>query len=213
MFTNRWEAGSQLAEHLTAYRQKKNALVLAIPRGGVVVGRALADSLDLPLDVVVVKKLGAPNNPELAIGAISAGGVVILDKELIANLGVSEGYLQEEIQAKTAEVKARLAKFRLATKGLSRVKIAKKIVILTDDGIATGATTEAAIEFVKRHHPEKVILAVPVAPRDTIQKLATEVSEVIVLEQPEIFNAVGQFYESFPQVSDEEMRELLASRR
>lgn len=209
MFTTREEAGYQLAQQLAAYKQQKDTLVLAIPRGGVLVGRAIADRLDLPLDVLVVKKLGAPANPELAIGAVSSNGVTVVDKELIATLGVSEAYLESEIAGKIQEVKSRESLLR---SGKRKPPIKGRCLIVVDDGIATGATIEAAINYLRKHQPAKIILAVPVGPRDTMRKLKKLADEVVVLAEPENFSAVGEFYESFPQVGDEEVRELLESR-
>lgn len=207
MFANRQQAGHSLAKRLLAYRDQKNAVVYAVPRGGVVIGRVVSDALHLPLDIVVVKKISAPQNPELAIGAVSVGGVNVLDQLILETLQVPDAYVREEIRRKTEEVEKRLRLYK--KRSTKPTSLAGKTVILTDDGIATGATTEAAIRFLRSRQARSIILAVPIAPHDTIQKLERLVDEVIVLDEPESFNAVGQFYQSFPQVDDQEVITLL----
>lgn len=210
MFENRLQAGMALVQNLRSYQDRDSAVVVAIPRGGVVIGRVVADELHLPLEIIVVKKLQAPENPELAIGAVGPNNTKVLDMSLALRIGVEQAYLDEEIARKRQEVSERLKKFKGKSSTLSKELYKNKIVILTDDGIATGATVEAAILAIKKQKPQKIILAIPVAPRDTIQKLTKMVDEVVVLEMPEQFASVGQQYHDFPQISDEEVRELLS---
>lgn len=205
MFKDRIEAGKQLAGRLRKYKSKA-LIILAIPRGGVVVGKELAKALNCPLDVIVTKKIGAPGNPELAIGAVGPDGTVVLNQDLAPKTGADKKYISEERRAKSEEVKRRMKAFR---KGKKPLNLAGKTVILTDDGIATGATVEAAIKWVKTKKPKKVILAIPVAASDSLAKLVPLADEVVCLDQPYFFAAVGQFYESFPQTTDEEVVKLL----
>lgn len=205
MFQDRQDAGQQLAQHLLQYKNKKEVLVLGIPRGGIVVAAEVAKQLHAPLDILVIKKLGAPGNEELAIGAVSVDHCSI-DKETIHSLGVSEEYLQKEIKKKQQEAKQRMA-FLRGKKPLYSVK--NKRVILVDDGIATGSTMIMAIQVVKKQSPKKVVVAVPVAPPDTLTKLEQFADEVICLQQPTLFFAIGQFYHDFQQVQDEEAKRYL----
>lgn len=209
MFKNRTQAGQKLAQELQEY-QGKNCLVLAIPRGGVVVGRRLADFLDCPLDVISVKKLGAPGNEELAIGAVGTEeGSLYENKSLISELGVKREYLEQEIKEKMLEAQRRERVFR---SGRKEIKIKGKIVILVDDGAATGATLKAAIKEVWAKKPERLIVALPLASKELKTELEALVDEAIILETPEPFFAVGQGYEEFGQVSDEEVRKILNSK-
>lgn len=205
MFKDRKEAGRQLAARLKKYRSK-TTLILAIPRGGVVVGKELAKVLGCLLDVIVTKKIGAPGNPELAIGAVGPDGTMVLNQELAPRTGMDKKYINEEKKVKSREVARRMRTFR---KGKKPLNLAGKTVILTDDGIATGATIEAAIKWIRTQKPKKVILAVPVAAPDSLAKFTLLADEVVCLDQPYFFAAVGQFYESFPQTTDEEVIELL----
>ena len=207
MFKNREEAGKKLGERILGYKGTKNMVVLAIPRGGVVVGKELAQALNCPLDVLVTKKIGAPGNPELAIGAVGPDGTVVLNQDLALRTGADKKYLKPQTSNLKSEVARRIKDFRGDKLPL---KLKNKTVILTDDGIATGATIEASIKWIKNQKPKKVILAVPVAAPDSIAKLAPLVDEVICLDQPYFFAAVGQFYQSFPQVSDDKVVQLLA---
>ncbi len=205
MFKNREEAGIKLAERLRGLAVgSSNSIVLAIPRGGVVVGKVMAQSLACPLGILVVKKIGAPGNPELALGAMGPEGTVVWNKEMMEQAGVTPQGLSSEI--KTAESKLESYGLKFSGKGLD---LKGKNVILTDDGIATGATIEAAITWLKKQNPASIILAVPVAPPEVVDKFKNLVNELIVLEKPVFFQAVGQFYEDFPQVSDEEVIKLI----
>ncbi|MBI2147218.1 phosphoribosyltransferase [Candidatus Woesearchaeota archaeon] len=205
MFRNRTHAGQLLAKQLTKYKTKKGVLVLAIPRGGVAVAREIADELHAPLDVVIVRKIGAPGNEELAIGAASHDDVV-LNKDVISYLGVSPSLLQQKIQEKQKEVKERYHLFRGKKKPYD---VKNKIIVLVDDGVATGATISAAIIVLKNQKPKKIVVAIPVAPPDTVQRLQKEADEVICLETPLAFMAIGQFYGDFTQVEDDEVVRLL----
>ena len=203
VFESREEAGTLLADKLKKYG--KNCLVLAIPRGGVVVGAQIAHARSCPLEVIITRKLGAPGNPELAIGATTSKGGVVLDQELIKKLEVTKGYIRSELSRQQKEARRRE---KVYLKG-EPINITDKTVILVDDGIATGATIEAAIQAVREERPARVILAVPVAPPHTVERLKNEVDELVVLSTPEHFWAIGEFYSSFPQISDEEVVSIL----
>lgn len=218
MFKNREEAGMLLADKLSSYKNRSDTVVLAIPRGGVVVGNQIAKNLSLPLSVVVVKKLGAPGNPELAIGAAASSGVKYIDWDLTLRSGVEQDYLDSELAAKKREIEEREKKFlkRLNLRRGSTSLEDKKIIILVDDGVATGATVMAAIKYIKqlaiRQLADKqltIILAVPVVAKDTYGRLQLEVEKIIALEVVQTFGAVGQFYSEFPQITDEEVIKLL----
>jgi len=203
MFKNREEAGKKLADKLN-YFKNKSLVILAIPRGGVVIGKILAQELDCPLDVLAVKKIGAPGNPELAVGAIGPDNVVVWNNDLLHSLGLRPKDLEEEIKNEKLKMKNYNEKFKMR-----EISLAGKTVILTDDGIATGATIKAAITWIKTQKPNKIILAVPVAPQEVVEKFKNLVDELVVLETPAFFGAVGQFYQEFEQASDEEVVELL----
>lgn len=204
-FTDRTQAGSLLAKKLSSYRGKI-AIVLGLARGGVLTARAVADALNLPLDVLVVKKIGAPGETELAIGALAPDTVSSINWRFAQALGVDEEYIQEEIRRKTSDVRLKTNLYR---KGRKPYRFREKTVILVDDGAATGATIEAAIKWLRKKHAKKIIVALPVAPKELLSKIAPEVDALIVLDTPEEFRAVGQFYEKFEQVGDEEVIELL----
>lgn len=206
MWRDRREAGRYLAEALKEFKNK-DVLVLAIPRGGVVVGDEVATALNAALDVVVPRKIGAPFNPELAIGAIAADGSKVLDQNLIQRLDVSEEYLKKEIERQTEEIKRRISEYR---GGRSPLEIEEKTVILVDDGVATGATTLAAIKYLRNKKPAQIILAIPVGPPDTVEKLKKEVDRLICLSIPSLFYAVGQFYEQFEQTTDQEVVDIIS---
>lgn len=206
IFKNREEAGKMLAAKLNNFKEKKNLLILAIPRGGLVVGKELAQGLNCPLEVIVTKKIGAPDNPELAIGAVGAMGVPVINEELANQVGADKSYLQKEIANRQKEVARRIKEYR-GEKPLPQLK--NKQVIITDDGVATGATMEAAVEVVRQQEPKQIIVAVPVIARDSLKKLEAKADEVIYLEAPLMFFAVGQFYQEFAQIDDKKVKELL----
>lgn len=204
-FSDRIDAGKRLAEALADFKGK-NAVVLAIPRGGVVLGYEIAAALNLPLDVIVPRKLGAPDNPELAIGAIAEDGSTVLDENLTRYLGVSRDYIQEESERQKEEIKRRLKLYRQGTAGL---ELKGKDVIIVDDGIATGSTMKAALASVKNSGAKTVTIAVPVGPPQTIQELTQLADRVVCLYMPDYFQAIGQFYDDFSQTEDQEVIRLL----
>lgn len=197
LFKNRYNVGKQLAKKLSAYKNKKDVLVLGIPRGGVEVAFSVAKILKAPLSVVVTKKIGHPFNPELAIGAVSPDNYIIDE-----DYKDKEGYAKKAIKELNAEIKKRYKKY---TKGkLPQLK--NKIVIVVDDGLATGHTMLAAIKYVKSKSPKKVIVAVPVAAQDSFENVKALADEVICLHVPIFFSAVGSFYREFEQLDDEEVK-------
>lgn len=210
MFDSREQAGELLADRLKKFGKK--CQVIAIPRGGVVIGAEIAKKLSCSLDVIIIRKLGAPSNPELAIGATTSKGGLVLDRELIDKLKISKEYVHQEHLEQLEEAKRRervyLPAVRQGTNGKAP-DLVGKTALLVDDGIATGSTVEAAVQAVREELPGKIVIAVPVAPSQTVERLKKEVDELIVLSAPESFWAIGEFYSSFPQVSDEEVIELL----
>ena len=208
LLKNRVEAGKQLAQALKT--ASENAIVLAVPRGGIVVGYEVAKSLGIPLDVIVTKKIGAPNNPELAIGAVAEDGTFILDEDLARRLYVPKEYISEEVEKMRQEIQRRLFRYRgnvpyPSLKGLE--------VIVVDDGVATGSTLKAALRLLRHKGAKTVTVAVPVGPPDTIRELEKLADRVVVLHTPEPFYAIGQFYVDFTQTNDEEVAELLQQNR
>jgi putative phosphoribosyl transferase len=205
MFSDRRDAGRQLAEAL-ATDGVDSPVVFGIPRGGVILGLEVARRLGGLLDVIVPAKIRAPGQPELGLGAVAADGSTYLDRQTIELLGVGEDYLQREIDERRKEILRRMIAYRgdrepVALKG--------RIAILVDDGIATGGTAIAAARSLRSSDPEKLILAVPVAPRASLLKLEPEVDKVVCLRMPEPFVAVGAWYEDFGQVTDEQVREAI----
>ncbi|MEW5897261.1 MAG: phosphoribosyltransferase family protein [Nanoarchaeota archaeon] len=203
MFQDRKEAGKLLAEKLSKYKNKKDVLVLAIPKGGVPVAYEIAKKLKAPFDIVVIKKIGMPGNEELALGAASIDDFY-LNEELAEQ--VSKQYLEEEVEVKQQEARKKLNLMRGKKKMYS---VKDKVIILVDDGVATGATMIMGIKIIKKQSPEKVIVAIPVAPPITVLKLEKEADEVICLLQPEFFMSIGQFYNDFTQVEDEIAKKML----
>jgi putative phosphoribosyl transferase len=205
IFADRTEAGARLAEALR--HLGPNAVVLAIPRGGVIVGEVIARDLGVPLDVVVPRKVGAPGNPELAIGAV-APGIRVLDPRMVHALGVSEPYLEREIATQEAEIERRQHAYR---GGRPPQPVAGRVAVIVDDGVATGSTAVAALRWARAQgRAERVVLAVPVAPPQTLERLGTEADEVVVLETPQPFLAVGEWYRDFDQTTDEQVVSALA---
>ncbi|MFW5937999.1 MAG: phosphoribosyltransferase [Halanaeroarchaeum sp.] len=205
MFEDRTDAGRQLAD-LLADLDVEADLVLAIPRGGVPLGRAVADRLGIPLDVVVARKVGAPWNPELAIGAVASDGTVWLNDDLIEDLGLTENDVHRRVDA---ERETAAEKRDLYREDRPPLDLSGKAVLIVDDGVATGATTIACLRSVRNAGAARVLLAVPVAPPGSVERLRGEADEVVTVETPPHFGAVGQFYHSFAQVSDEEARKYL----
>lgn len=206
IFKNRKEAGRKLTAKLKDFQDKKNLIVLAIPRGGLVIGKELSRTLNCPLDIIVTKKIGAPGNPELAIGAVGARGEPVVNQALAQQVGADKKYLEKEIASRQIEVKRRIKEYR---GDKPTVNLKDKVVIITDDGVATGATMEAAVEVVRQQEPKEIIVAVPVTARDSLKKLEEKADGVIYLDAPLMFFAVGQFYQEFGQVSDKEVKEIL----
>ena len=200
MFRDRTDAGEQLAAVVEGHDVDAD-VVLAIPRGGLPVGRAVADRLGVPLDVVAARKLGAPGRPELAMGAVAADGTVWRNDALIADLDVGEDAIEAAIDRELAAAREKVDRYRADRPPLD---LAGKTVLIVDDGVATGATTIACIRQVTAAGAARVVLAVPVGPPDTIERLASEADEVIAVETPPHFSAVGQFYDDFTQVTDDE---------
>jgi len=197
-FADRIDAGRQLGEALREAGVEAD-IVLAIPRGGLPLGRAVADALNAPLDIVVAKKLGAPTNPELAIGAVAADGSVWRNEALIESRNVDEAYIERTRTEEAENAREKASRYRDGPPELSG-----KRVVIVDDGVATGATARACIEQVRSEAPERLVLAVPVASPRTIPDLEGLVDELVCLQRPSEFRAVGQFYDRFGQVSDEE---------
>lgn len=208
-FRDRHEAGQLLAESLGflgAEAAAGNVIVLAVPRGGVVVGYEIARALNAPLDVYVTRKVSAPDNPELAIGAVASTGDVVLDEGLIRDLHILHSYVKAEIARQREEIARRLTAYRSIHSPLA---LQDKIVVLTDDGVATGSTILAAIRGLRRQPLKQLILALPVGPPDTLAHLERKVDRLIYLHAPEPFWAVGAFYLAFSQTSDQEVTQLL----
>lgn len=205
-FVNRSDAGKQLLQQLQQYKDSKDCIVLALPRGGVVVAHEVARGLRLPLDIIVPRKIGAPNNPEFAIGALTEDGESIINEDIIQQAGISENYIAEQIKKEKGEAQRRLMTYR---GDRPPVDLTNKIVILVDDGIATGATIRAAIQSAYARVARKIIVATPVSARDSLQLIEQEADEVIALHVPDFFAAVGQFYEEFGQTTDEEVMKIL----
>lgn len=208
MFRDRADAGHQLADALKAHRGRTD-LVLALPRGGVPVGFLVAQALGTPLDVLIVRKIGAPFHEELGVGALVSGDPpeVVWNEDLLAQFGLTPESLQRTVDRETQEARRREALYRGDRPSPS---IRGKSVILVDDGLATGITAQAALTALRRSKPKHLILAIPVAPPDTVERLRPLVDELVCLDTPPWFSAVGQFYRDFSQTEDEEVIELLA---
>ena len=205
VFADRTEAGRRLADELER-RGVEADVVLAIPRGGLPVGRAVADALGVPLDVVVATKLGAPGNPELAIGAVAGDGSVWLNDDMIANLGVSDEHVERVRREEAEAARAKVDQYR---GGKPVPELAGKRVVVVDDGLATGATAIACLRQVRAADAARVVFAVPVGPPDSVDRVREECDEVVAIETPRSFGAVGRFYRDFGQVTDAEAVEYL----
>lgn len=204
VFRDRAEAARQLAERLEKFKGQ-DPVILAIPRGGVVIGDGIARAIGGQLDVVVPRKLGAPYDPELAIGAVMHDGSVFLNEDVIEALGVPEEYIEKEKAAQMKEIERRLILYR----GHREYRLEGRTVLLVDDGVATGATMLVAAQWVRTQAPKKLVIAVPVGPPETIEKLQAVADEVVVLLAPAAFGAVGEFYRDFSPVTDEEVRSIM----
>jgi putative phosphoribosyl transferase len=206
-FHDRTEAGRLLARELERYSGRDDVVVLALPRGGVPVGYEVAKALGAPFDVFVVRKLGVPGHRELAMGAIASGGLIVVDQELVRRLGIPEELIPRAIADELRELERREAAYR---GDREPPQLEGKTVILVDDGLATGATMRAAALAVRERNSARVIVAVPVAPAETRERLRDDVDDVVCALTPEPFYAVGFWYDDFSQTSDDEVRELLA---
>ena len=204
---NRTEAGRALGAALKAYRGQRDLLVLALPRGGVPVASQIAATLNAPLDILVVRKLGTPGHEELAMGAIASGGVQVLNRDVVRARDIGDRVIENAVARELREVERRETAYRGER---VRPAVEGKCVIVVDDGLATGATMRAAVAALRVQKPSRIVVAVPVAPTETVTLLAREADEVVCLATPEPFWAIGQWYDDFPQVSDEEVRTLLA---
>jgi putative phosphoribosyl transferase len=223
-FHDRKEAGLLLAERLKVYNRntfgseeeetkKESFIVMAIPRGGVILGDIIASELNIGMDIIICKKIGAQNNPELAIGAVMADGSYIINDEIVNRINTSPEYISKQVEIQKKEIERRLIEFRGNKEyNNNNNKLKDKVVILVDDGIATGATMLAAVKWLKeKHYCKRLIVAVPVAPLESsiLEKLNQIADKVIVIFTPYDFAAVGQFYEHFDQVSDKEVKEIM----
>ena len=205
-FRDRTDAGRQLADLLTEYGAE-SPLVLGLPRGGIPVANEVARKLGAPLDVWVVRKVGAPGQPELGLGAVAEGGALFLDREMMRSLGFSETEVMQTAEREAQEVMARIARFRGAHPAPA---IEGRTVILVDDGVATGGTVRAAIRALRTRRPREIVLAVPVGAVESLESLRPEVDELVCVHPAEFMSSVGEYYDDFRQTSDEEVQAVLA---
>lgn len=206
LFRDRRAAGRELATRLLHYANRTDVVVLALPRGGVPVGFEVAEALSAPLDVFLVRKLGVPGQVELAMGAIASGGIRVLNDEVIQKLQPTAAMIAAAEVKERRELERREREYR---GGQPMPNVKGKIVILVDDGLATGSTMRAAIAAIRRLRPARVVLAVPVGAAETCKELLQEADDVICLQEPEPFSGVGKWYDDFSQITDDEVRELL----
>jgi putative phosphoribosyl transferase len=206
LFEDRRDAGKFLAEKLERYANRNDVVVLALPRGGVPVAHEIAQKLNAPLDIFIVRKLGVPIYEELAMGAIASGGVRVLNEEIVRHLRITPQMIEAAAEAEERELKRREVEYRGDRQPLD---LSGKITILVDDGLATGASMRAGVRALKQHHPAKIVVAVPVGAPDTCRQFEEEVDEVICAKAPSDFGAVGAWYHDFRQTTDEEVSELL----
>jgi len=206
MFDDRVQAGKKLADKLI-WLKDEEVVVLGVPRGGVVVASEVAKALGAPLDVVMAKKIGAPGEPEYALGAVGEDGEVLFNVKEAEYVGATREYLENKVREKRTEIKEKLEKLR---GGAAKPQLKGKVVVIVDDGIATGNTIEAAAISVKKREPKRVVIAVPVAPEDAVERLTEAGLEVVCLETPTPFFAIGEFYADFGQVEDAEVKLILS---
>ncbi|BAB73694.1 phosphoribosyltransferase [Anabaena sp. FACHB-709] len=206
LFKDRTVAGQVLAKKLADYANRSNVLVLALPRGGVPVGFEVARALNAPLDVLVVRKLGVPDNEELAMGAIASGGVRILNQSIVNDIQISDEVIARVAVQEERELERRESMYR-GDRPFPNLK--GQTVILVDDGLATGATMWAAIIAVRQQQPKEIVIAVPVAAPETCEEMQSKVEKIFCANTPSPFYSVGMWYEKFPQTTDDEVRELL----
>ena len=207
IYRDRYEAGRELATKLIAYAHRQDVLVLALPRGGVPVGYEVAKALLAPLDVFVVRKLGVPGHEELAMGAIATGGICVINEEVVRMLHIPERVIDAVVAKEQRELERRE---RLYRDDRPPPDVNGCIVILVDDGLATGSTMLAAVEALRQQHPARLVVAVPVAAPSTCEEFRAEVDEIVCAQTPEPFFGVGYWYEDFSQTSDEEVHDLLS---
>lgn len=200
MFRDRLEAGRMLAEKLSQYKGKKGVIVLGIPRGGVEVAYSVAKDIKVRLGIAIAKKIPFPGNPELAVGAVAFGGVVSLEDSFVFGQGVGKEYIDGEIKRLAAEIKRRYSAF-----GVDFPNVKNKVAIVVDDGMATGHTVLAAVRAVRKGKPKKIVVAVSVSSRQAAELVRAEADELICLDTPDFFMAVGEFYRSFSQLTDEDV--------
>lgn len=208
MFKDREEAGRRLAKLLDRYR-RKNPLILALPRGGVVVGYEVAKALDAAFDILISRKIGAPFNKEFGIGAISEGNIVVLNSKIIKELGIPKKTLENLIDAEREEIKRRIHLYR---GNRPVIPVYNKTVIIVDDGLATGVTAEAAIESIAKLKPKKIIFATPVCSEQAAKTIRTYIESVVCILTPYDLSAIGNYYKTFPQVTDEEVLDIMKKR-
>ena len=204
-FSGRIEAGRALAGQLQQFRSQKPA-VLGIPRGGIIIARQIADDLGGDLDIVLAHKLGSPGNPELAIGAVCEDGRLFLDQRITSYVGADDNYIEQEKLRQLQQITRRVQRYREV---LPKLPLQGRVVIVTDDGVATGATMQAALWAVRQEKPQKLIAALPVGPEDTLEKLSRDADETICLQVPPFFSALSQFYSQFTQVEEQELLRIL----
>lgn len=205
-FPNRVEAGLQLAQKLEKYAGRDNVIVLGLPRGGVPVAHEVAKHLRVPLDVFIVRKLGVPGFEELAAGAIASGGVRVLNEDVMRAIPHADQTIEAVAARETAELKRREQIYR---QGSPAPVLRDRIVILVDDGLATGATMRAAVKALRQQGAAKIVVAVPVGPSETCREIEEQADETICLRTPAFFQAVGQYYEDFSQTTDEDVRKFM----
>ena len=205
-FSDRREAGVELASKLRQYASRQDVVVLALPRGGVPVGFEVAESLDVPLDIFIVRKLGMPGHPEYAMGAIASGGVRVISEEIVQAYNIPQSAIDTIARREQEELERRERKYR---RGAALTDLSDRIVILVDDGLATGSTMKAAVQAVRQHRPARVVVAVPVGAPSTCEEFADVTDETVCARTPEAFSAVGQWYRDFSQTTDEEVQALL----
>ena len=206
-FRDRADAGRVLAQHLTEYANRNDVVILALPRGGVPVGYEVARALQAPMDIYLVRKLGAPGQEELAMGAIASGGVMVLNQQVVRMLNIPDRVIEQVAQKEREELLRREEAYH---DDHPRLDVTGRVGILVDDGLATGASMQAAAASLKARRPRKIVVAVPVGAPDTCQRIERQVDDVVCAITPEPFYGVGQWYEHFEQMTDEEVREILS---
>ena len=205
-YRDRRHAGTELANRLSHFKGRRDVVVLALPRGGVPVAYEVARALDAPLDVFLVRKLGVPGHRELAMGAIACGGIRVLSPDVVSWYRIPDAVIDEVAREEQAELERRERAYR---EGRTPIELRDRVVLLVDDGLATGASMKAAVEAVRAHSPSRIVIAVPVGAPDTCRELEDVADEIVCARTPEFFSAVGQWYVDFSQTTDEEVRNLL----